>query len=545
MKLFTLAATFAVGISSALSLHADEPVIKRMGAPLQDSIHFDVSASDIVYDQPQGERRMMSKYGSYYGNSMWGILEGEAQGIPCITVENDNEFWIYNPFTAVDLQSWLRGDKDGDKITFKLPQAIYTDSDGEKEYVYVAQMCYFEWTDDTHTEGLYYSYEGETEMVFVKIDGKWVMQQPEEVNEHPVIMGLVASDDGAWCTYSEWNTVIEEFSADIVEAPANLKAETWAMVSREAETGEYLGGKFVNVGVDGSDIYMQGISSTFPEAWVKGTVADGKAVFPSHQYLGANEIANAFGFFYGATEEEVYNEEWGYTYMAIVIQDEIVFDYDADNHSLTSDGTVAINRGDAEVSIDESFTAPRIRIQGTLEDYSPKNPIPSFYTPPTGEYAGVLYFFFPSVTSAGDVLNTDNLYYTVYVDDEPMMFYSDEVEGLPEDTEEIPFNFTNMNTFSFYGQYNLTHFFSIMFSDYDSLAVQTLYRDGDKTWASDIVYAVGGPSDAIKNVSETSFPTKVEWFDMTGRKVAAPQNGIYVKRTSYSDGSVKTAKVAL
>ncbi len=549
MKFFTFAFALATSMMAVSSMQAEETdlartnSIMRVAAPQKTSLKFDVSVSDIVYDTPAGAKSMKSKSGKYYGNSLWGILEGESNGIPCVVVEGDDTFWIYNPYTSLDTKTWLKGDIEGDKVTFKLPQAIYADSDGVNDYVYVAQMCYFQWTSDSHEEGLYYPYEGNTEMVFLKEDGKWVMQQPEEVNEHPVIMAVVAADDGTWCAYSEWNTVIENFSEETVNVPSGLQIEPWALTSLNREYDAYNAGMLVNVGIEGNDIYMQGLSSVMPDAWIKGSIENDKVIFPSRQYLGADEMANMFGFFFGAKEEEAYNEEWGFSYFETTLTESLVFDYDADAKTLRTDGTIVINRGDKGVSTSAMFSAPHIRVQGTVENFTPADPIVSLYSP-MGDYAGSLYFAFPNVNTEGQLLDTDNLYYRVYVDGYPFMFYTDEYQGLPEDTEEIPFNFSNLSTIGYFGTFNTSHFFSIMFDGYDSMDIQTLYRnENNEVWGSAIVPVVG--SSRIDSATVAGDITSVEWIDIQGRRVNNPDKGIYVKRTTYSDGNVKIEKVAL
>ena len=42
----------------------------------------------------------------------------------------------------------------------------------------------------------------------------------------------------------------------------------------------------LNVGYDGKDVYVQGLYPAFPNAWIKGTVSDGKATFKTPQYVG-------------------------------------------------------------------------------------------------------------------------------------------------------------------------------------------------------------------------------------------------------------------
>ena len=512
-------------------------VKKMRGAYTRAGMKFDVSTSDIIYDTPAGESSLWSKACNYYSVSLFGIGEGSSDGMPCRIVEGDNgEIYIYNPFAALDSKSWLKATIAGDEMTINLPQAIYADSDGENDYVYVAQLCHFETSDPETGEGLYYSEEGETKITFKKDGDSWVMQR-EEVNDHPLIMGLVAADDGLWCAYSDWDIKLSPFSGETVTPPADLKTVEWVM--NIPVEGDYVAGKFVNLGFTDDEVYMQGFSTMFPEAWIKGSLKDGKVTFPSHQYLGADEMNNAFGYFFGATEEEVYNEEWDFTYMEITLGDNLVFEYDADQSTMTTEGTVVVNKGDTELSILDSFTSPRLRVQGEVTDFIPANPVPGYFTEP-GEYAGSVYFTFPSINNEGQLLDVSNLYYRVYVDGELMTFYTDEYEGLKEDTEEIPFTFSNMNNLGYYGTGDVTHFFWFTFTGYETLDIQTLYRDGEKVYESKIVNVIGGES-GIDNVG-LSGAVRTEWYDLSGRRVAKPGKGLWIKRSVMEDGTSVVSK---
>ncbi|MDE5796044.1 MAG: hypothetical protein K2H75_02935, partial [Muribaculaceae bacterium] len=172
----------------------------RAQAPADWKFQFDVS--DIVTATPDGEKKMVSKAGNYYSMSMFGIAEGSSKGMPCTIVEGeDGSYWIYDPFAMLDTKSWLKAQISGDKMTISLPQAIYSDTDDDgTQYVYVAQLCHYELEDAEAQEGLYYAEPGETEIVFNREGESWVMQT-REMNDHPMIMGLVAADDGAWCAY--------------------------------------------------------------------------------------------------------------------------------------------------------------------------------------------------------------------------------------------------------------------------------------------------------------------------------------------------------
>jgi hypothetical protein len=93
-----------------------------------------------------------------------------------------------------------------------------------------------------------------------------------------------------------------------------------------------------------------------------------------------------------------------------------------------------------------------------------------------------------------------------------------------------------------------------IFSDgFESVGVQILYRPEEgKEFRSDILYydlatkeATVMPVNDNSGVSSLSADRQVKnvtYYDLTGRRVTNPSNGIYVKRTAFNDGSVTTAK---
>ena len=181
--------------------------------------------------------------------------------------------------------------------------------------------------------------------------------------------------------------------------------------------------------------------------------------------------------------------------------------------------------------------------QGTVTDFTPRNPIPGYFAEP-GDWAGSIYFTFPNINANDQLLDTSKLYYRFYVDGEPFVFYSDEFEGVEDGTEEIPFDFTNQNNLGRYGTANLTHFIYFSFTGYESLALQTVYIDGDEEYASDIVYVVGGDPGSVDTLAgDAAEPVATAWLDLSGRSVANPASGLYIRVRTYADGSRKAEKV--
>lgn len=526
---------------SCLHKAANTPAPLRSPMSAAADWKFDVSADDIIYDQPSGELKMYSKACDYYTSTMFGAMMGSSEGMPCRVVEDENGgFYIYNPFAGIDTKTWLKGSVEGDRMTVKLPQAIYSDSDGSEEYVYVAQMCHFEWTDDSHESGLYYPEDGETEIIFNKEGDSWVMQQTEEINEHPMIMGLVAADDGTWCIYSDWNIRLTPFTEEVIQLPDDAKVEEWSMIY--PIEGEYIAGNTVKIAFAGSDVYMSGISSSFPDSWIKGTWAEGKFTFPSGQYIGADEMSNTFGYFYGMSEERQYNEDWDYWYSVYSPLENLTFERDSTTGLYLTENSLTVVKGENGTTLLDLFTQPKISVTREVNNYTPLDPIVGYYS----EYNGTssLYFKFPVLNTEGQLLDSSNLYYRVYVDGELFEFYSDEYAGVEDGTVEIPFNFSNRNTIGCYGTGNITHFVTLAFSGFETLDIQTCYIEVDKKYESNIVNVIGGNVD-VKEIECESSIVSEQWYDISGRIVLNPENGLYVRRVEYSDGTVRSFKTIL
>lgn len=61
----------------------------------------------------------------------------------------------------------------------------------------------------------------------------------------------------------------------------------------------------VQMGIDGNDVWLQGISKFLPEAWVKGHIDGGKLVIDLPQYMGdyEEEYSMAYPIFFTAFDE--------------------------------------------------------------------------------------------------------------------------------------------------------------------------------------------------------------------------------------------------
>ena len=109
-----------------------------------------------------------------------------------------------------------------------------------------------------------------------------------------------------------------------VTPPAGLVTEDWFFAGYFYDgQDEYPTEKALQVGVDGKDVYVQGIGNYQPEAWIKGTLSDdGKSItFASGQYYGA--YANTYDMWFAAADAE-------FNYL-----ESITATYDAENGTIT------------------------------------------------------------------------------------------------------------------------------------------------------------------------------------------------------------------
>ena len=92
------------------------------------------------------------------------------------------------------------------------------------------------------------------------------------------------------------NNVGRRASGELVTPPATATVETWYTVGGKfyvyTSEGRQNGIKLmptVNVAIDGSDIYIQGLAYWFKTGWIKGTVNGTTATFACGQFVGEDE----------------------------------------------------------------------------------------------------------------------------------------------------------------------------------------------------------------------------------------------------------------
>ena len=319
------------------------------------------------------------------------------------------------------------------------------------------------------------------------------------------------------------------FKEKLVEVPEGLVSEQWALVAN----GD---GHFVNLGFDGNDVYLQNLDAeNFPGVWIKGSVEDDKITFPSGQYLG--DYYGVCLYFYGSNYNS--DEDW-------TLSEGTVMNYDAYNKVITcvnEKECMLVNAATDRVYCLTYYSNPVMKVQADDVKLTPNYPIFTSYS----DYLNYLKFSVPALNVDEEVISRDNCYFRLFLDDEPFEFYADEYPGLEDGTTDVSVNFANGE--NIYGLGSSVSLY-LYCSGFSTISVQLVNKvDGvdyvsptsildveTLQWSVDF-------STGVKAVESLADVKSVEYYNLSGVRVANPESGIYVRKATMTDGSVVVSKV--
>lgn len=480
----------------------------------------------IIMDRPEGKASEYAADGVLYFLSWSGVGMDEFSMEPSEIVEAENgEVFIHNILADTYCPGWVKGTRDGDVITIPLPQIVEEMEFGEEVIVYCVD--YLKCVDKEYLG--FDSFEVDRSVKSITMtateEGGWHLDLPDNGD---AILGLTSGEGGEnwWIGYadviSEWHPVPWQR----VDA-SGLKFDQYAMVSDSM-------GSIVGFARDGSDVYLKGVSKYFPDAVVKGTVENGRAVFDSYQYLGIADMK--FGFFLGSKYDLIIDEYYGDEYYGYVPVEAAVFDFDETNQSLTmtEEGAIYVTGSISEMLPFEILWMPVFYSQP--EYVTPEPMAPTFAgMEEWSEYNGygTVAFNVSNLNAEGYVLDSDRTYYVVEQDGVPM----ESPAHLAFDDSEylIPLRYIDWD----------------LIRGWDSLREIRIYDENVKTVSVYLVYideeGVRHESDKLLIIldptevgSMSAQPDDAQIYDLTGMRVANPHGGVYIR---VQDG--KTSKVTI
>lgn len=486
---------------------------------------------DPIITAPEGRTVEYTMSGYSYSTANYDYVHSFVEGKTGTAVwTDDNEVYFkdfmltYNAGTMY----YIKGRVEGDEVIIDFPQSIssYAWSGGVDWHL----VQLLEKTAEPEEEGYFpnYTVVSENNRIVFKIeDGNLVMQQ----KNNDYIVGITdCYSNYSWVSNGDYQVEWKPFGETVQTPPSTITLEEgWEFIA----SGN---GKDVTVGIDGNDFWMKGFSTYLPDAWVKGTIDGDKVTFTSGQYLGIDEDYNHADYFVAATIEQIDGE-----YM-FVRSDDIVFDYDLEAKSMSSKASILVNTNDTDyIRYLEAYQQPIIRVKRTeIESYVPANPVIIAWNDPDPTFKEYSSFNFelPRTSVKDDLLDTSNLYYRIYTNDDALfVFYPDDYNSFIAPHEEIAWEFNDNNDIIADGTYHLIYF---QVEGIDRIGVQSIYNDGEKEFSTPIIY---NKPLSVESFEADDEVVATEMYDLHGRKVVNPENGIYVVRERHANGSYSSRKI--
>lgn len=240
-----------------------------------------------------------------------------AQSGAVTVIEDGNNVYIKDPITRCTAGSWVKGTKTGNTITVAAKQPLAYNSQ------YNATFS-LRWgkiagtsvgNDDTIADAFTFTVNGNV----LTLEG--TLGYENAAGGDAPFMGAFWDDENTF-QYGDAETVLTYDptyvapSTELVTLPAGLEVAEWYLngtsVSSSAETP--VKNQKIKVAFAGNDVYVQGISTDFPTAWVKGTINGTTITFEKFQYVGKYDSYDCWFIGADATGESTVIEDAKATY---------------------------------------------------------------------------------------------------------------------------------------------------------------------------------------------------------------------------------------
>ena len=432
--------------------------------------------AQIVASQPEGTHMYMFRNASAYYVYFFYVFQAEViDGVGEVVINGD-EIYFKNPISQYATDTWIKGTISGSSVTFDFPQTVGYDASGNELVVDL-----FEYDGDSQ----WFVKSTKTSLKYSYFRGSMTTKDSDFVSG-TTILGLAYAEGSEWTGYADWNIQLTPFTDKPVTVPADLATEQYSL-SRYNGSGANVGG-IVELGVSGNDVYVKGIYSDLPDGWIKGTVADGKYVFPNGQFMGAT--ATNYEYFVGADSTQAYDDYYDEYYTEYSLNGKDIT-FNQTGEAYKADGAFLVNGGKTEVNYAADYNSA-VLTRFNEVPATPAAPIVNKVSPYSDAY-GYGYFDFQIQTfdTDGNFINPDKVSYQLYlvVNGQPRLLettndiYTAQQE---EVMNEWTLNYTD--NWDVYIQDGGGFSFYYYVTGFEKVGVQTIYRGGGEERRSEITY---------------------------------------------------------
>lgn len=449
-------------------------------------------SDNVIVTPPDGADIKMYTRSTEGYSVRWGqAYQENDEGIVGEFAFCDNgDVYLKNPISFYITDSWIKGKKVGDNITFTFPQLVSVitdeyDEDGETMEVWINVLN----SDyDGKTVGYEFDEAGSNEITMI-IDSDGNINYSEEMiteivggedYSFPKRMMALTNSDHIWLGYGDFNNAYKLFNDKPLLIPDNLETLDYAMTFGDRETN----GKWVKVAFDedNSKVYIAGIYTPDDEGFedlavsaIEGTTMEGGVSVKSRQYVGIDPYYY-HAYLSGGTVNDQYLD----------IEDMYFMTMDAKRSKMICASTMVVSEGDNQGYVLDVFFYPTFDAQDGYIDPNPAEPLVTGFMPFTTQYGyGGVKVQIPNTNRNGQLLREDALSYSIIINDKQIVFNPEDYPEFSEPTVWIPFNFTSENVEIDQWAINTRMvFMTDELQDVQTISVQSRYKDKDSYYVT-------------------------------------------------------------
>lgn len=499
--------------------------------------------SDCVREQPEGELRTYVRYGEKIEAAMGGTVKDIQAGLnlDVVFAPDGKTIWFHNILaSSLDCNSWVKGEIKDDKVVIPSGQLMTFMDYGS--YYNAPRLMMLEENKEA-AENSYDRYTcTDRDIVLTYEDGVFRLPEGsviglERNSSDPVVIDLEMN--GLWLGYADLGSTYYPLE-DVPAVFPTSGVETWSVKYNSGFGDEYFTGHTLEIAIENDNVYIKGLfGPDLPEYVIKGHMEGDKVRFQSGQYLGVldmnwGEIYHVFSY---AAEYDNFSETFK------LLSEDMEFSFNKEGKTLSYNGYILFNRGTENVLygvniINPSFTA---YTEKAAVPAKPGIAVNEYYTPYVDdENPGYISVYLPCEDVNGDFIDPSLMSFRFFIDGEQVTFYPDRYSALEEPVNEIPYGFSDGSFI--YGFADGLWLMAYFKENVEEFGVCSVYRCGGKENVSEMaVYRPDGSS--VETISDSSDIVSVEYFDISGQRVSTDYNGLAIRRTTYSDGTVKSEKV--
>ncbi len=529
-KIFTAFATLASATVAMYALPVSyAPQVKVEASEIND---------EVIFDAPEGELSWLARTCDGFVTEAFEATHSTIRGSVVQMVEGEDGYvYLSHMASEYPVNTWTRFQREGNTLVMEGIQAIYVEYDELYDEEFIVYLAPMEVVINENNVGTFKVPEDCRFVFNVGEDGTLTSADPKMllgVCVHTLDETLEGNDVWIWKGFGDRDIKMAPAEETPVSLPEGIDVDNWVMSDGYVKA-------FVQVAIDGEDFYVNGVDRSLPDSWIKGTMSEGKVIFPSGQYLGADMEIYYYSYFYGAEFSDVEDEE-GNVVRHASLADKAVFTYDAEANSLTADNGYIINS-----TADKLF--PLYFYEDVTIGSQNRNPLTAPAAPYDIEYfedpyGSSVWFQLPNVDVDGKLLLIDNLYYEIYVNGQLQYFNIMDEDWNEVNTSRIPYMYDDFYDFWVYSDDPRDHtVYLYTEGEVKTIGIRSIYvnENGEDVYSELGYYGESG----LNALDAAQAPVSVKLFDLQGREICGSYKGVAVKVSTYADGSARSSKVIL